>query len=338
MKQRIFPRASRIGFGCASLGSRIGPKQGLASLQRAFDAGVNWFDLAPSYGDGAAETIFAEFARGRRDGIHICTKCGIEPARPSRLARLLRPLARRAVTAVPATRGLLARGRSGPKRLELTSYLIRESLEHSLKRLGTDHVDVYALHDPEPDALDCDDVRRAIEEVLASGKARAVGLAGSLEATIAALHAGLPVTHVQIADPPFAGYPVLLKATMPADAHFVLVTHSIYGALDPAQALLARANSRSELSALLADHGYPMSLAQAVRAVLLDHALASNPDGVVLLSMFSGAHLTTSMARLKFATPSHAQALIRQLSAPDEVHCEPLTAPVADDPGSYRWQ
>src|SRR5579872_3977893 len=108
MMPRIFPGASRIGFGCASLGSRIGPNKGIGALARAFDAGVNWFDLAPSYGDGAAETIFAEFVRGRRHRIHICTKCGIEPVRPNRIARLLKPLARQAVGLAPASRALLA--------------------------------------------------------------------------------------------------------------------------------------------------------------------------------------------------------------------------------------
>ena len=62
----MFDSASRIGFGCASLGSRIDSRSGLRALSDAFDRGVNWFDLAPSYGNGQAEAIFSQFLEGRR--------------------------------------------------------------------------------------------------------------------------------------------------------------------------------------------------------------------------------------------------------------------------------
>ena len=45
---------SRLGFGCASLGSRVAAADGLNALAAAFDAGVNWFDVAPAYGAGEA--------------------------------------------------------------------------------------------------------------------------------------------------------------------------------------------------------------------------------------------------------------------------------------------
>jgi aryl-alcohol dehydrogenase-like predicted oxidoreductase len=53
---------SSLGFGCASLGSRVSPVQSRAALEQAFDAGVTWYDVASSYGDGHAETIPGEFA------------------------------------------------------------------------------------------------------------------------------------------------------------------------------------------------------------------------------------------------------------------------------------
>ena len=54
-----------IGMGCASLGSRVGRREGLRALARAYDAGITWFDVAPSYGDAEAETILGEFVQGR---------------------------------------------------------------------------------------------------------------------------------------------------------------------------------------------------------------------------------------------------------------------------------
>src|SRR5262249_4695800 len=156
---RGFPNASRLGFGCASLGSRIGRRDGLNSLARAYDLGVNWFDLAPSYGDGEAEVIFSRFVKGRRAGIHICTKCGIEAGRVGRLRRFAKPIAQSAVRALPRMRHVVSGGRQGASAVPLSAELIRESLNRSLQRLDTDHVEVYALHDPTTDDLAREDVQ-----------------------------------------------------------------------------------------------------------------------------------------------------------------------------------
>ena len=59
--------SSCLGFGCASLGSRVAAAEGARALAAAFEQGVDWLDLAPAYGRGAAETIAADFIRGRRD-------------------------------------------------------------------------------------------------------------------------------------------------------------------------------------------------------------------------------------------------------------------------------
>jgi aldo/keto reductase family protein len=312
MTARIFPQASRLGFGCASLGSRIGAARGIAALEQAFAGGVNWFDLAPSYGDGAAETIFARFACGRRDRIHICTKHGIEPARHGGVAQVLKPLAQRAVGAVPALRGLAARGRSAPRSLPLSSRGIRDGLDSSLIRLATDYVDVFALHDPDPATLDRDDIRCTLEDILRSGKARAVGIAGSVEAAVVALQAGLPIQYVQMADPPLADSPARRLVSAGPDASYFLATHSIYGRTDPLQVLLARAGSPGRLGGLLTAHGYTTPIERAARAAVLDRALATNPHGVVLLSMFTAAHLEDNLVRLHEGSPRQAEALFQE--------------------------
>lgn len=335
MSMRLFPHASRIGFGCASLGSRVSASRGLDSLAQAFDADVNWFDLAPSYGDGEAEAIFASFARTRRDRIHICTKCGIAPATPSGFTRLLKPLAQRALSLAPAMRGLAARGRPAPQRLPLTAQGIRESLEASLKRLKTDHVDVYALHDPDPDTLCREEVARALEDVVAAGKARAAGIAGSVAAAVAGLRAKLPVAHIQIPDPPFAEYAGLLATSAPPNATYFLVTHSIFGRPDPLSMLLARAKSRTALSASLAAHRYRMPLEAAARAVSLDRALAANPAGVVLISMFSRQHIASNLARLEHGTPSEAEAFFSGLAGSGPDVARPLAHHLADRGPSF---
>lgn len=173
---KIFPNASRLGLGCASLGSRVEASKGLRGLERAFDHGVNWFDLAPSYGDGEAEGIFGTFASSRRDRIHICTKVGLAPSAVGPLARALKPLAQRLVTIAPRLRSLVRRARPAPRRLALEGQLITSSLDASLRRLRTDYVDVLALHYPDLDILAREDVLEALQHATASGKARPLEL------------------------------------------------------------------------------------------------------------------------------------------------------------------
>ena len=143
--------ASCLGFGCASLGSRVPAAAGLRALSAAFEQGIDWFDLAPAYGRGAAETIAADFIKGRRDRVRLCTKVGLAPPTSGGgIASALVPLARRAVALVPGLRAALRRsGVQSNTRLPLTPELLRGSLEESLRRLGTDHVDLYALHNAE---------------------------------------------------------------------------------------------------------------------------------------------------------------------------------------------
>src|SRR5260370_41775071 len=108
-------------------------------MPHAFDAGINWFDLAPAYGDGAPEEIFSRFARSRRSRIHICTKYGIAPARVDRFRQSLRPLPQRGVGAVPPLRARVARGRGAPGRVPLAAAPRPAGLDGRLKRVATDN-------------------------------------------------------------------------------------------------------------------------------------------------------------------------------------------------------
>jgi aryl-alcohol dehydrogenase-like predicted oxidoreductase len=146
---------SVLGFGCASLGSRISAATGRRALDKAFDLGVSWFDVAPPYGDGQAEFLLGQFLKGRRDKVVVCTKCGISLPRVSLPRRLLRPIARNIVAALPRLREMVKQRRPAEGRTPLDPFQIEASLVASLRRLRTDHVDVLALHEPtEEEAAD----------------------------------------------------------------------------------------------------------------------------------------------------------------------------------------
>jgi len=295
---------SRIGFGCASLGSRVAPAEGLNALAAAFDAGVNWFDVAPPYGAGEAETLLGRFLRGRRDRAIVVTKVGMAPPRrlgAMRLAYALgRPLVARAASFRRAFRALAA---TRNRHLPLTAELIERSIAESLKRLGVDAVDVYALHDPDPADVARYEVRAALARVLDRGQARAVAVAGDFDACRAAVAAGAPYSILQtsVANLDDGGAEL-------AGAGLLLVSHSVFGvgggALDRLAAQLAAAPQRHRR---LIAAGYPADPRGAAAELLLDCALAGNPDGVVLASMFDAAHRAADLARA--GRPKGAAAL-----------------------------
>jgi aryl-alcohol dehydrogenase-like predicted oxidoreductase len=287
---------SRLGFGCASLGSRIAADDGLNALAAAFDAGVNWFDVAPAYGAGEAETLLGRFLRGRRDRAFVVTKVGMAPPRrlgALRLAYTLgRPLAARAMALRSGFRSLAA---TRNRRMPLTAELVERSIGESLRRLGVDHVDVYALHDPDPADVARDDIRAALARAIERGQARAVAVAGHFDACRAALAAGEPYTALQtsVADLDYGGAEL-------AGAGLLLVSHSVFGvgggALGRLRAKLAAAPERHRR---LVAAGYDVDSRRAAAELLLDCALASNPDGVVLASMFDADHRAADLARAR---------------------------------------
>src|ERR1700682_5206493 len=142
-------RVSAIGFGCASLGSRVDGKTGTEALVRAFDAGVSWFDVAPSYGDGHAEVLLGRFLTGKRSQVSVCTKVGILPHRAPLASRVAKPVVRCMVGLFPQLRKHVAKLRPPAQRVGLTGSFIESSIAESLKRLQTDHVDVLGLHEPD---------------------------------------------------------------------------------------------------------------------------------------------------------------------------------------------
>jgi aryl-alcohol dehydrogenase-like predicted oxidoreductase len=287
----------RLGFGCASLGSRISRRDGIAALERAFDAGVRWYDVAPSYGDGQAESLLGEFLRGRRDQVSLCTKVGILPPRPSLPKRLLRPAVRLLLAAAPGMRAQVKKRRPAAVKPPLRAAAILPGLEASLTRLGVEHVDVLALHDATPQEVVREDVLRVLEQVLASGKAGRISIASFAPSITAGLAASPVYGVVQVANNPFQRGLARIAGHLPADRPVTTVTHTVFGATGMAERVAALIDERTDLAQAMRAAGYEGAPAEMARAYLPDYAFAANPEGVVLLSMFSGRHLESNLAR-----------------------------------------
>jgi aryl-alcohol dehydrogenase-like predicted oxidoreductase len=289
---------SAIGFGCASLGSRVDGKRGTAALARAYDAGVTWFDVAPSYGDGHAEVLLGKFLAGKRSQVVVCTKVGIVPGRVSLAMRIAKPVVQWAIVLRPELRKHVTSFRSPAQRVELTGPFIESSIVESLRRLQTDYVDVLALHEANLDDVQRDDVLRALDNVISKGYARAISLAGDLVVALAAVALSERFRIIQFANNLFTPNVALANQQLPPGRSVAFVTHSVYGHDGLLDALTAIIAKQADKRALMGSMGYRDAPRKAAAAFLLDFALASNPEGVVLLSMYEPRHFSFNLSRL----------------------------------------
>jgi aryl-alcohol dehydrogenase-like predicted oxidoreductase len=122
--------------------------------RRAYELGITFFDTADTYGNGKGETLLAEALGDVRDRIVIATKGGYDFY----------------------TYGNERRGQKEIPHDWSPAY-IRKAVEGSLRRLGTDHIDVYQLHNPKMDAMQSDDLFAEMEKLKGEGKIGVYGVA-----------------------------------------------------------------------------------------------------------------------------------------------------------------
>jgi len=137
---------SVVGLGCNNFGRRLDVPKGRAVVDAAIEAGVTLFDTAENYGAGRSEEILGEVLAGRRDRVVLATKfggggdMGYGPAAGAKASR---------------------------------SY-IRRAVEHSLRRLRTDYIDLYQLHQPDP-VTPIEETIAALTELVQAGLVRDIG-------------------------------------------------------------------------------------------------------------------------------------------------------------------
>lgn len=290
---RLDRDVSVLGFGCASLGSRISAAQGRRAIAQALDLGLSWFDVAPSYGDGQAEALLGLALRGQRDMVVICTKFGIAPAALPLPVRLIRPLARRAVAAFPGLRRAAAGARPTGQRAPIDPAAIEASVTRSLRLLRTDYIDVLAVHEPTlqdvANAHIFDVLRRLVER----GMVRAVSIAGTPQCIEAAVRARHPVDFAQFPDTPLTNAAASLRERLPAPAP-MFITHGVFGAGLAQGIASASAQQRAQIMTLAERHGIDVS--KSLNDLLLRFAFSNNADGVVIVSMFGPEHIERNIA------------------------------------------
>ncbi|HDS1137639.1 TPA: aldo/keto reductase [Stenotrophomonas maltophilia] len=162
-------KVSALGLGCMGLshgyGQPVEQGQGIALLQAAVERGVTFFDTAEVYGPYTNEDLLGQALAPYRDKLVIATKFGFKDAR--------------------VDTGLDSRPEN-----------IRAVAEASLKRLRTDHIDLFYQHRVDPN-VPIEDVAGTVRDLIAEGKVGHFGLSEASAATVRRAHAVQPVTAVQ---------------------------------------------------------------------------------------------------------------------------------------------
>lgn len=286
---------SVLGFGCGSLGSRVSEAQSRRVLDYAFERGVNWFDVAPSDGDGDAETILGHFLTGRRERVVVSARVGVARPSLSPVMHFIGSIRRTALNAFPELSALAFGGmKLNREREPLRAELIEPSVIESLRRLQTDYIDVLALQDPTPGDCQNPAILAALQQVVDKGYVRSLSIIGEPDA-IEAARAHPTFSIVQFHSNPFHRTVERIRSTPPSAAETFFVLQSAFGrgAYERLSHLLVGDGGRLASLASQLAYGPPFMASE----ILLDYAFGNNPKGVVVVSMSQPGHIELNCAR-----------------------------------------
>src|ERR671938_1158766 len=154
-----------MGMSSAYSGAGSDDAESIRTIHRALDLGVTLLDTAEVYGPHTNEELVGRAIRGRRDQVVLATKFGF----------------------------ISNTGRNG---VDSSPENIRIAVEGSLRRLGTDHIDLYYQHRVDPDTP-IEDVVGTLADLVGEGKVRHIGLSEAWVETIRRAHAVYPVAALQ---------------------------------------------------------------------------------------------------------------------------------------------
>jgi aryl-alcohol dehydrogenase-like predicted oxidoreductase len=297
---------SSVGVGCNAFGSRIDAARVREVVDAAIDVGVTLFDTADIYGGGESEELLGRALGSRRGDVVIATKFGMD-----------------------------AQGANGPDwGARGSRRYVRRAVEASLRRLDTDWIDLYQLHEPDP-VTPIEETLTALDEVVREGKVRYIG-SSNLDAWQVVdadwtAHSGGHAAFVSAQNP----YSLYDRggddALIPALEHlglsllpyyplaYGLLTGKYTRGVDPADgtrlALQRGRFDRADFDAIEAIDGYARERDVTILDVAVGGLLANPVVGSVIAGATSGEQVRRNVAAADWAPSDDDLAVLHDLTA-----------------------
>jgi aryl-alcohol dehydrogenase-like predicted oxidoreductase len=171
-------RTSNLGFGTSLLTRNNSIKDAISNLETAFDSGVTHYDCAKLYGFGNAEMILGKFAKGKRHQITITTKTGMSglqlPFCALPMINFIRSVVKSNQSSITSN-SVFGTPVSGVFR----PNLVLNDLHTSLKKIGTDFVNFYLLHESNVSQANQEDIIEVLQKSKDAGKIKMFGIASN---------------------------------------------------------------------------------------------------------------------------------------------------------------
>ena len=246
-------RVSAVGLGTMVHAGHFGAmkdSESLSAIDTALDLGVNFIDTSDAYGAGYSETLLGNALKGRRDKVILATKGGNVMVGPNRGKRIFEP-----------------------------DYISRV-MDESLKRLQTDYIDLYQLHNPTVDVIEHGDVWQVLERAKQAGKIRHYGVSiNTMEEGVAAVKNGRSETiqveyNLLTQEPAEAIFPLAQKGNVGIIARIPLKRGILTGKLT--QADEARFQGEDVRARSFKGEAFAKELAKADQLKFLVHGQVKN--------------------------------------------------------------
>jgi D-threo-aldose 1-dehydrogenase len=281
---------TRLGFGCSRLAGGLSAKESNTLLNVAFDAGIRHFDVAPSYGLGAAESVLGSFLARHRGSVTVTTKFGIPRPSSSRRSALqtARSVLKPIVERIPGLKERLLRAlHSTSPPIRFSARELRQSLEVSLRDLRCARIDLFLLHEAQADDV-TDDLCRVLDDSVARGSIGAWGFGGVRERIDGISRSNPGICRVLQFE-----WSILAERMPAYPGAFVITYQSLASPYERIVKALADPLRRRAWSEAV---GLDLGESGAVARLMLASAIISNPAGIVLVSSKSSDRIRENAA------------------------------------------